>query len=76
MTEGARLAGVKQTVRALESGRAARVFLALDADPRITEPVEKLAEEKGVPVEKVAHMKELGRSCGIRVGSAVAALLK
>ncbi len=75
MSEGKRLAGVKQTARALEKGRAVRIFLAEDADPRITEPLEKLSAEKGVPVEKVPHMKDLGRSCGISVGSAAAVLV-
>ena len=42
LKQGARVAGVKQTRRAIEDGRAARVFLAEDADPRVTGPVEEL----------------------------------
>ena len=75
LKQGAKVVGVKQTRRAIDDGRAARVFLALDADPALTAPVEALCTEKGVPVEKVAQMKELGSACGIDVGSAVAALL-
>lgn len=75
LKQGAKVVGVKQTRRAIDDGRAARVFLALDADPALTAPVEALCTEKGVPVEKVAQMKELGSACGIAVGSAVAALL-
>lgn len=75
LKQGAKVVGVKQTRRAIDDGRAARVFLALDADPALTGPVEALCTEKGVPVEKVAQMKELGSACGIAVGSAVAALL-
>mgnify|MGYP002230183963 CR=1 FL=1 len=67
--------GVKQTRRAIEDGRAARVFLAEDADPRVTGPVEELCREKDIPVERVSQMKELGSACGIAVPSAVAALL-
>ena len=75
LKQGAKVVGVKQTRRAIDDGLAARVFLALDADPALTAPVEALCAEKGVPVEKVAQMKELGSACGIAVGSAVAALL-
>ena len=73
---GPRVVGVKQTRRAIGDGRAARVYLAMDADPAVTAPVEALCTENGVPVEQVAQMKELGSACGIAVGSAVAALLR
>ena len=71
-----KVVGVKQTKRALCDGRAVLVYLAQDADPRVTGPIETLCGEKGVPVEQVASMKELGSACGIAVGSAVAALLE
>lgn len=76
LKSGAKVVGVKQTKRALNDGKAGRVFLAQDADPRVTEPVEALCGEKGVSVEKTPSMKELGSACGIAVGAAVAALLK
>ena len=72
---GRKVVGVKQTRRALCDGKAARVFVAEDADPRVVEPVEAMCAERGVPVVRVARMKELGAACGIAVGSAVAALL-
>ena len=75
LSQGAKVVGVKQTRRALQDGRAARVFLAEDADPRVTGPVEELCREKDIPVERVSQMKELGSACGIAVPSAVAALL-
>ena len=71
-----KVGGVKQTKRALNDGKVLRVFLAGDADPRVTEPVEALSAEQGVDVVKVPSMKELGSACGIAVGSAVAALLR
>lgn len=73
---GNKVVGVKQTKRALNDGKVLRIFLAEDADPRVTEPVEALSAEKGVEVVKIASMKDLGSACGIAVGSAVAALLK
>ena len=71
-----KVVGAKQVKRALSDGRAGKVFLAADADPRVTEPVEQLCAECGVPVERVPLMKDLGSACGISVPSAVAALLR
>ena len=68
--------GAKQTKRAVEGGSAEQVFLAEDADPRVTEPMEALCTGKDIPVVKVSSMKELGAACGISVGAAVAALLR
>ena len=70
-----KLVGAKQAKRALNDGRAKKLFLAVDADPRVTEPLAALAGEKSVTVVEVSSMKELGTACGIAVGSAVAVLL-
>ena len=70
-----KVVGAKQTKRALSDGRAKKLFLAADADPRVTEPLARLAQEKGIVVEEVSAMKELGVACGIAVGSAAAALV-
>ena len=40
-----KVVGAKQVKRALNDGRAAKVFLAADADPRVTEPLQRLAGE-------------------------------
>ncbi len=73
LTKGPKVVGAKQVKRALESGRALAVFLASDADPGLTGPISDLCAEKGVTVETVSSMRELGKACGISVGSAVAA---
>ena len=70
-----KVVGAKQAKRALNDGRAEKLFLAADADPRVIEPLAVLAGEKSVPMEEVSTMKELGAACGIAVGSAVAALV-
>ena len=67
LKQGSKVVGVKQTKRAVNDGKAARVFLAEDADPRVTAPVEALCAEKQIPVERVPQMKELGSACGIAV---------
>lgn len=71
-----KVVGAKQVKRALEAGSAVQVFLASNADPRVTQPIESLCAEKGVEMEKNCSMAELGKACGISVGAAVAALLR
>ena len=71
-----RVAGVKQSGKAVREGRAARVFLARDADPAITEPMGEECAARGVPVETEFTLAELGRACRISVGAAVAVILK
>lgn len=66
--------GAAQTARALARGRAALVFVARDAERRVTDPVIRVAQELGVEVVEVDSMRELGRTCGIAVGAAVAAI--
>lgn len=75
LKNGTKVVGAKQTVRALKSGTALRVFLAKDADPAVTDPIGELGRELSVEVEMVDTMKQLGQACGIAVGAAVAALL-
>ena len=68
--------GAKQLRKALASGRAGYVFLAENADPAITEPIERLCRQNQVQITWVSTMAELGRSCGIEVGAAAAAVVK
>lgn len=68
--------GAKQVRRALKDGRAVRLYMALDADPRLLQPLVQEAVRQQVPVEQVPTMKELGAACGIAVGGAVAALVR
>lgn len=70
-----KLVGAKQAKRAIRDGRGKRLFLALDADPRVTEPLAQLAQERNIPVQEVASMADLGGACGISVGAAVALIL-
>ena len=65
--------GTKQLKKALENGRARRVWLAENADPAITEPLEALCRKCNVTYQWVPSREELGRHCGIEVGAAAAA---
>ena len=71
-----KVTGAKQVTRALKSGTARLVYLAENADPRVTEPIKSLCGQTAVPVVPVATMEELGGACGIAVGSAVAAVVE
>ena len=76
LTAAGKVAGAKQVRRVLNDGRAAKIFWAADADPRVTEPLVRMAGELGVPAEEAPSMKGLGAACSIAVGCAVAALLR
>ena len=75
MKTAQKVTGAKQVTRALKNGTARRVFLAQDADPRVTEPIQALCQEQGTATESVDTMAALGSACGIAVGSAVAAIV-
>ncbi|MDH7479452.1 MAG: ribosomal L7Ae/L30e/S12e/Gadd45 family protein [Syntrophomonadaceae bacterium] len=68
--------GTKQTLKAVEKGMARMVFIASDAEPRVTRSLLQSCESQGIPVVEVDTMAELGKACGIDVGSASAAILK
>ncbi len=70
-----KVVGVKQLRKALREGRAVRVFIAENADLRLTDPIRESCNAANVPTESVATMAELGEACGIEVGAAVAAIL-
>lgn len=67
--------GTKQTTKMVEQGKAIEVFVAKDADPRLTMRIINLCRKMGVKVTYVDTMKMLGKACGIEVGAAMAALV-
>lgn len=67
--------GMKQTLKAVEQGMVKEVFIAKDADPRVTGKLVGICTEKKVPVEYVDSMRMLGKACGIEVGAATAAIM-
>nr|WP_092073789.1 ribosomal L7Ae/L30e/S12e/Gadd45 family protein [Dendrosporobacter quercicolus]NSL47916.1 ribosomal L7Ae/L30e/S12e/Gadd45 family protein [Dendrosporobacter quercicolus DSM 1736]SDM67520.1 large subunit ribosomal protein L7A [Dendrosporobacter quercicolus] len=68
--------GVKQVTKAVSKGIADRVFVAVDADRRVIQPLVELCGRKAVAVQEVATMTELGQACLIEVGAAAAATVK
>ena len=75
MTNLKMVVGAKQLRKALENGRAKQVYLAENADPAITEPIEALCLENHVEYIWVPCKMELGHACGIEVGAAAAAAI-
>lgn len=64
--------GTKQAEKAVEAGLATEVFVAKDADPRVTSKMVNLSRKMGVTLTYVESMKQLGKACGIDVGAAIA----
>ena len=71
--QGKMVVGAKQLRKALQGGRAKQVFLARNADPVITEPVQAMCEQLHIDYTWVPSMLDLGKACGIEVGAAAAA---
>lgn len=67
--------GLKQTQRAMEKGLVRRVYIAEDAEKHVLRPILDWCAAHHVEPVKVLTMKELGKACGIEVGTAVAAIL-
>lgn len=68
--------GVKQTEKSVARQVAEVVYIANDADDRVTSKLSLLCQEHHVPVVTEGNMLELGRACGINVKAAAAAILK
>ena len=66
--------GAKQTLKALEKGEALHVFIATDAEEKVTRPVLAICENNGIKPHYVETMHQLGKLCGIKVKAAVAAI--
>lgn len=71
-----RTVGLKQSAKAIRSGRARRVLLADDADDAIRQEILTLCKDAGLEAETVPSKASLGKACGIECSAAVVALLK
>lgn len=67
--------GTKQVKKAINKGIAKKVFIALDAELHIIEPIKELCQQNQIEVSMVENMDTLGNACGIEVGSAAVALI-
>jgi len=72
---GKKVVGAKQTAQAIRGGRALCIYVAGDADRKVTAAVLELAGEAGLEIVEISDMESLGRACGIDVKAAVAAII-
>ena len=70
-----KVVGIKQLRKALIAGKAKRVFIALDADPALTEPLVEQCKLSQIEVITVPTMKQLGDACESTVAAAAAAII-
>lgn len=75
-TAAAKVIGVKQTAKALQKKTAQIVFVAADAEDRITLPIRQACELQGIECVCVESMQELGKAAGIHAGASAAAILR
>lgn len=68
--------GLKQTLKAIELGKAQEVIVAKDADKKITSKVIQYGMDRNVLITYVDSMKNLGKASGIDVSAATVAILK
>lgn len=68
--------GAKQTTKAIQKDLAKVVYVAKDAESRVTRDVVEMSAKKRIPVVMVDSMAELGKACGIQVGAALAAIVQ
>ncbi len=68
--------GIKQTHKAMKNGEVSEVFIADDAEKHITQKVANLAEELGIPCQRVDSMKKLGKAAGVEVNASTVAVKK
>ena len=76
ITEEKTIVGAKQIRKSVISGTALRVYLAENADPAITEPIEALCRSNQIECIWVRSKVDLGRACGIEVAASAAAAIK
>ena len=75
-TEKSIIVGMKQTLRALEMNLVCVLYIALDADEKVTSRIEELAIKKQIEIVKVPTMRELGDACNVRIGASTCAIVK
>ena len=76
LTARGKVVGLKQARRAVLQNAAASVYVACDADPGRTAPLEALCREKGIPCDSSMTLRQLGTACGIDVPAAAVAVLR
>ncbi len=75
LSPGSYVVGLKQSLKAVVSGKAAKVLLACDADFHISAKISDACLESQVELEISLSKSELGKMCNIDVDAAVVTIL-
>ncbi|MDD2428424.1 MAG: ribosomal L7Ae/L30e/S12e/Gadd45 family protein [Eubacteriales bacterium] len=75
LLEGKRVVGSRQVLKSVQQGNARQVFLARDADLRLTDDIAAAAISNGVPLVWIESMQDIGRLFKVSVPSAAGAVL-
>ncbi|MBO5008039.1 MAG: ribosomal L7Ae/L30e/S12e/Gadd45 family protein [Clostridia bacterium] len=70
------VAGLKRSMKLIESDNAEKAFVAGDIAPMITKQILDACKEHGVAIELVSSKHELGKACRLDVDASVAVLPK
>ncbi len=67
--------GRKQTLRAIQNGKAKAVFIAKDAQEDLRVEIMTACKAAGIDCIEADSMRQLGAAAGIRVGASACAVL-
>ena len=67
--------GRKQTLRAIQNGKAKTVYMAKDAQPDVCAQIEAACKAAGIECIQADSMRQLGAAAGIAVGASACAVL-
>jgi large subunit ribosomal protein L7A len=76
LKQNSKVIGMKQTLRALEREQATVLYVAKDAQSKVTFRALELAKSQELPIVYIDTMEELGSVCDVEVKTATAALIK
>jgi large subunit ribosomal protein L7A len=76
MKKGKKVVGIKQSLKSLSNNNVLVAYIAQDADSRVTGSFEQECIRRNVEIVYFKTMKELGRECGIEIGTAAACIIK
>ncbi|AEG16559.1 ribosomal protein L7Ae/L30e/S12e/Gadd45 [Desulfofundulus kuznetsovii DSM 6115] len=71
-----KMVGSKQTMKAINRGQAKVVYVAMNAERHIIDPIIQACRAKDIPLVEVDSMSQLGKACHIEVGCASAAVIE
>ena len=76
LKDGRKVVGTRRLVRAVLAGEVQEAYLADDADLFIVRQVREACNQAGVHIVVIPTKTELGKLCGVEVGTAAAGVLK